>query len=503
MGGLADRAPRKGDFGPARLVVLGALVSMASFAVFRVASQDRPHPTSASATSEVRYASAPTPFHLLQASRLLPQTPQTETATEIAQPASVQVASLPADQPAAAFDAPLKSVPLVPAPAPAPLAPVPHFKEVEHHFQSGQTFSHVISSYGVSPEKAAEWIKAAQRVYSLTRIFPGQKLVLSIDTEKQDLVSLQMEVDSQTNLVARRKDGVVVATREPVELGRHLRVVQGTIRGSFYSSAARAGVPDEIISDVAEALGWDLNFENDIQPGANFSVAFEELERPDGASRLPGKLLSARIHNGGKTYEGIYFQAPGAKTGSYYSRSGQTLGRDYLRFPVSFVRISSGFSHSRFHPVLKRARPHNGVDFAAPTGTPVHAVADGRVEMAEWHGGNGRYVKLQHDDVYASSYSHLSRFADGVRPGVQVSKGQVIGYVGTTGLSTGPHLHFSMYKNGEYIDPMTAVTPKAKALDRAALERFRDTVTKIDAAYAAAERAGGTLAVASAANPRS
>ncbi|HYC54834.1 MAG TPA: peptidoglycan DD-metalloendopeptidase family protein [Candidatus Binatia bacterium] len=473
---------------------------MASFAVFRVASQDKPMPPASAraAAEQVRYASAPTPFQLLQASRLLPQTPQTETA----QPA-VEVASLPADQPAAAFDAPLKSVPLVPAPAPSPLAPVPTFKEVEHHFQSGQTFSHVISSYGVSPEKAAEWIKAAQRVYSLTRIFPGQKLVLSIDTASQDLVSLTMEVDAQTNLVARRKDGAVVATREPVELGRHLRVVQGIIRGSFYASASRAGVPDEVISDCAEALGWDLNFENDIQPGANFSVAFEELERADATSRTPGQLLSVRIVNGGKTHEGIYFQSPSSKTGSYYARNGQTLGRDYLRFPVSFVRISSGFSQSRFHPVLKRARPHNGVDFAAPTGTPVYAVADGRVDMAEWHGGNGRYVKIRHDDVYESSYSHLSRIADGVRPGGEVSKGQVIGYVGSTGLSTGPHLHFSMYKNGEYIDPMSAVMPKAKSLDRVALERFRDTVTKIDAAYAAAERAGGTLAVASASNPRS
>jgi murein DD-endopeptidase MepM/ murein hydrolase activator NlpD len=311
-----------------------------------------------------------------------------------------------------------------------------------------------------------------------------------------DLVSLKMDIDVASYLVARRKDGQVVATRESVEFGRVRRVVEGTIDSSFYASAARADVPDETIAEVAEVLGWDLDFEK-LKPGARFQIHFEELRNPDGGGTLPGQLLSVRIvEAGGKIHEGIWFQQPGEKSGSYYTSKGLALGRYYLRFPVSFTRISSGFTHARLHPVLNRTRPHYGVDFAAPTGTPVRAVGDGKVEMAAWHGGNGRYVQIRHDDVFESGYGHLSRIASGVRPGASVKKGDVIGYVGSTGLATGPHLHFVMYKNDQYIDPLSAAAPRAKTLSGASAQKFTAVVKKVEAAYAAAERAGGNLVLA-------
>jgi murein DD-endopeptidase MepM/ murein hydrolase activator NlpD len=275
-------------------------------------------------------------------------------------------------------------------------------------------------------------------------------------------------------------------------------VVDGVIDGSFYASAARADVPDEIIGEVAEVLGWDLDFEK-LKSGSRFHVQYEELRNPDGIGTLPGQLLSVRIDEpGGKKHEGIWYQEPGEKKGSYFNSRGEALGRNYLRFPVSFTRISSGFSYARLHPVLNRTRPHYGVDLAAPTGTPVRSVADGKVEMASWHGGNGRYVQIRHDDVYESGYGHLSRIAGGIRPGGTVRKGDIIGYVGSTGIATGPHLHYVMYKHGKYIDPLSAAAPRSRSLGSASARRFADLVKKVEASYAAAERAGGSLVLASA-----
>jgi murein DD-endopeptidase MepM/ murein hydrolase activator NlpD len=305
-----------------------------------------------------------------------------------------------------------------------------------------------------------------------------------------------MDIDVATYLVARKKDGAVIASRESVEMGRVRRVVEGIIDSSFYASAARADVPDETIAEVAEVLGWELDFEK-LQPGAKFNIQFEELRNPDGAGTLPGQLLSVRIvEQNGKLHEGIWFQQPGEKTGAYYTSKGLALGRYYLRFPVSFTRISSGFAAARLHPILNRMRAHNGVDFAAPTGTPVRAVGDGSIEMAAWHNGYGRYIQIRHDDTFESGYGHLSRFANGIRPGAIVRKGDVIGYVGSTGLATGPHLHFEMYKNEKYIDPLSAAAPRSKMLSGADASKFAAVVKKTEAAYAAAERAGGTLVLA-------
>jgi murein DD-endopeptidase MepM/ murein hydrolase activator NlpD len=177
---------------------------------------------------------------------------------------------------------------------------------------------------------------------------------------------------------------------------------------------------------------------------------------------------------------------PDGKAAGYYDRLGRGIGRGFLRFPVAFTRVTSDFNTARFHPILKRTVPHYGVDFAAPVGTPVEAVADGRVLKAGWFGGNGRFVKIQHDDVYETSYSHLSRISEAVREGGLVKKGQVIGYVGSTGLATGPHLHFALYRDGKYVDPMKANLPRSQSLTGKELAAFRMRVDMMDRTYASA-----------------
>lgn len=492
MVGTLGQPSRSSDLGPGRLVLLGLAVSMVSFAGFRMATDTKPELVSR--PDGLVSASIPSPIPSILFPRLSSSDPAGSQTRASAIPP-------PAPQPAAHRVSTLTVPPAIDTAA--SLSEIPEFRDVEHRFVSGETFAEVLGENGVSNNNAAAWIKAASRIYALSQIRDGQNLAMRIDVASSDLVSMKMDIDVATYLVARRKDGVVVADRESVEFGRVRRVVEGTIESSFYASAARADVPDETIAEIAEVLGWDLQFEK-LQAGARFNIQFEELRNPDGAGTIPGQLLSVRIvETNGKKHEGIWFQQPGDKSGNYYTSKGQALGRDYLRFPVSFTRISSRFSSSRLHPVLNRSRPHYGVDFAAPTGTPVHAIMDGKVEKAAWHGGNGRWVQIRHDDTFESGYGHLSRIATGIRPGATVRKGDVIGYVGSTGLSTGPHLHFAMYKNDKYIDPLGMAAPRARMLSAASLGRFGDVVRKVEAAYAAAERAGGNLVLAASAKSSS
>lgn len=489
MVGTLGQPPRSGDFGPGRLVALGLVVSMVSFAGFRLTTDTKPSQPAFASAEPVVAASVPSPIPSILIPRLTASDPEGSL---------TRTSPIPSAEPTA----PMQEVSTLqlqpPMEIPTSLADVPEFRDVEHRFKAGETFAEVLGESGVSNANAAQWIKAASRLYALSQIKEGQILSMRVDVSASDLVSMKMDIDVATYLVARRKDGQVVAEREAVAMGKIRRVVEGTIESSFYASAARADIPDEIISETAEVLGWDLDFEK-LKAGSRFSIQFEELRNPDGVGTLPGQLLSVKIveAGGGKVHEGIWFQAPGEKKGAYYTSKGQALGRAYLRYPVSFTRVSSGFSYARLHPVLNRTRPHYGVDFAAPTGTPVRAVADGQVEMAAWHGGNGRYVQIRHDDVFESGYGHLSRIANGIRPGATVRQGTVIGYVGSTGLASGPHLHFVMYKNDKYIDPLSAAAPRTRSLSGDQARRFSDMVRKIEAAYAAAGRAGGTLVLAS------
>lgn len=361
-----------------------------------------------------------------------------------------------------------------------------HVRELSHRIERGETISQVLDWAGVKPDQIDEWVRAANAVYDLNRIYVGQEVSLLVDTQSSTLRHMALEIDPVHRLVAEREDSRVVARRQPIRHDRHLRVRTATIRTNLYAAGLTAGVPEDIISDMAELFGWELNLSRDLQPGASFRVIYEEISRANGSVPLSTTLLAAEITNRGRTHEVFHFSGSNGKDSGYYTRNGESLGSTFLRYPVAFHRITSGFTSRRFHPVLKRPVPHNGVDFAAPHGTPVKAIADGTVREARWSGGHGRFVRIRHGAIYESGYAHLSRFASGVRSGTRVTKGQVIGYVGATGLATGPHLHFAMYRNGKYINPLTTQLPRAKALSGTALAAFRTAVDDFDLAYAQA-----------------
>jgi murein DD-endopeptidase MepM/ murein hydrolase activator NlpD len=358
--------------------------------------------------------------------------------------------------------------------------------EITHRVRRGETISSVLTTAGVPLAEVDTWLRATRRIYNLNRISVGQALTLTVDPASGRLERLGLEIDADTRLVATRDAlGGVEAREEAIPYTRRLRLVTTPVTRNLYATAAAVGIPDKVISDVAEILGWELDLASEIQPDATLRIVYQELVRPDGTQTRPGRVLAVELGNRGTTYGGYYHA--GSSDAGYYDRRGEALGRAFLRYPVKFSRVTSGFSRTRFHPILKRRTPHHGVDFAAPPGTPVAAVADGRVTRAGWHGGYGRYVRIRHDGVYGSGYAHLSRIPAEIRPGAVVQKGQVIGYVGSTGQATGPHLHFEMYRHDRYIDPLNTELPRGRALEGESLAAFRLAVAMVDGAYAEIE----------------
>jgi len=403
----------------------------------------------------------------------------------LSEPQFVAIAAAPA--PGAAFEAFLARDENIHGPD--------HTREISHRIRPGETISEVLDQAGIMPGEVSRWVSAANEVYDLDRIYAGQALSMSVDVASSTLQELALEIDRRNVLVAQRGDGDgVVVKREKIPYLVSQRVVESKISSSLYMAAVSEGIPDRVVSAMAEILGWEIDFARDIRPGASFRLVYEELRRADGRGTTAGRVLALEVENRGNRHEGFFFPSATGNGGGYYNRKGEALGGYFLRYPVEFTRISSRFSERRFHPVLKRNKPHYGVDFAAPTGTPVKAIAGGKIIKAGWHGGNGRFVKLQHDSVYESGYAHLSRIAEGVEPGSFVRQGQIIGYVGSTGLATGPHLHMALYRRGKYIDPLSAELPRAEPLTGSALASFHRAVDEIERSFARAAGNDGRLA---------
>ena len=361
-----------------------------------------------------------------------------------------------------------------------------YVRELRHRIQSGETISDVLGWAGVGPGQVDEWVRATKQVCNLKRIRVGQEVSLAVDMRSNTLLHLALEIDPRNLVLAERQDGGVVARRKPIRHYRRVRVSSGTIDSSLYTAAVAEGLPQKIISDVAEILNGELNLARDLSAGASFRVVYEELTRYDTTPPIAGRVLAVEITNRGRSHGAFYFAAPEGTQSGYYDRRGEALGLAFLRYPVAFSRVSSGFSKRRFHPILKRRAPHYGVDLAARRGTPVKAIADGTVRKAAWNAKNGLFVTIRHDAVYKSGYAHLSRIARGINPGASIKQGQVLGYVGSSGRATGPHLHFSISQRGRYIDPLTADLPRSRPLSGSALVAFQKTIARIDAAYAQA-----------------
>lgn len=271
-------------------------------------------------------------------------------------------------------------------------------------------------------------------------------------------------------LIEKDESGKLVAKKERLPVEKRIARVEGRIEASLYEAMIAAGQKPSLTMDFADIFDWEIDFLTEPRPGDTFRLVWEEYWQ-DEKKLADGRILAAQYINRHKTHTAIYFEDPEGHRG-YFTEEGKSLRKQFLRSPLSYRRISSYFSYRRFHPILKVYRPHPGIDYAAPIGTPVRSIGEGRVVYKGWKGGFGKFIKIKHKKGYYTTYGHLRRYAKGIRTGAKVHQGQVIGYVGSSGLSTGPHLDFRIIKNGRYINFLRLKFPPVKSVKKEYLKEF-------------------------------
>ena len=312
-------------------------------------------------------------------------------------------------------------------------------------------------------------IAACEDVYSLSKLRAGQPYTV-IEDEK-GFARFEYEIDGDQRLVVVREGDKFVPTLEKIEYEVHLEKVEAAIDSSLFLTMSQLGEEAILAVRMADIFAWEINFIRDVQPGDSFAILIEKRYR-DGKFSSYGKLLAAEFVNQGSKYEAYAFEdATGIPM--YFNAAGDSLKRAFLKAPLAFTRISSQFNLKRVHPIFKEVRPHPAVDYAAPTGTPVKAIGNGEVTFKGPGKGAGNYIVLKHFNGYESMYLHLNGFAKGLNKGDKVRQGEVIGYVGSTGYSTGPHLDFRMKQGGKYINPNALLTPRAESVDKKSLNAFK------------------------------
>ncbi|MBN1945436.1 MAG: M23 family metallopeptidase [Bradymonadales bacterium] len=337
-----------------------------------------------------------------------------------------------------------------------------------------QTLFVAMRNAGVDPGSIQSVVDSFQGILDFRRCRPGDSWESDLD-EESHIVRFRYTVSPEEVYEANQQpDGTYQSARLHIPTEVVIWATGGTVITSVHEALSQAGEASGLSSRFLEVFGWDIDFSKEARPGDRFRLIVEKIYL-DGEFLRYGRLLAAE-YEGQSNHLTAYAYTDEQGRTEYFTAEGESLRRNFLRAPLHYRRISSPFSWRRFHPVLRRYRPHLGVDYAAPTGTPIWAIADGRISFVGSRGGNGNLVVIQHDRGYESIYAHLSRFASGMRPGRTVRQGEVIGFVGNTGVSTGPHLHFGMRRHGEYFDPLSVESQRARRLEGDSLIELQQTV---------------------------
>ena len=352
----------------------------------------------------------------------------------------------------------------------------PKISKERYPIEEGDTFALVMERMGYTYEQMQSVLDAGENIYDFTSIKLGNEFVIQkkdgvfdaiiydINSEEQALIT----IDEDKNFVVIKQDIPYIIKKEETK---------GIIESSLFMAGNDAGIQDRTILGLADVFAWEIDFATVIQKGDTFSLVYEKRTR-DGESGPDGNVLAATFTNGGKTFTGVRFEDPDGGIG-YYTIEGTSLQKPFLKAPLRYSRISSGFSYARFHPVTNSTEPHRAIDYAAPIGTPILATGDGVVKQAGWNGGYGNFISIRHNDTWTTQYAHLSQYA--IKSGQRVEQGQVIGYVGSTGWSTGPHLHYEMVKNGTKVNPLTVEMPAGEPIK----DEWRNSFEEIKRSYEA------------------
>ncbi|WP_437880244.1 peptidoglycan DD-metalloendopeptidase family protein [Pseudomonas sp. LRF_L74] len=334
---------------------------------------------------------------------------------------------------------------------------------------NGDTLSTMFSKVGLNANDLHIALGSSKDAKQFSRLKVGQVLDFTLATDGK-LDKLSSKVSNLETITLSRNDAGYSFKRELIKPDVHSSYAHGVIKSSLFVSAKRAGLSHNLTMDLANVFGYDIDFALDIREGDEFEVIYEK-HVVDGKEVASGDILAARFTNRGKTYTAVRYTSKQGNT-SYYTADGNSMRKAFIRTPVDFARISSRFSLGRQHPILNKIRAHKGVDYAAPRGTPIKAAGDGKVILAGRRGGYGNAVIIQHGSSYRTLYGHMQGFAKGISTGTSVKQGQIIGYIGTTGLSTGPHLHYEFQVNGVHVDPLSQKLPMADPIARNEKQRF-------------------------------
>lgn len=335
--------------------------------------------------------------------------------------------------------------------------------------KNGDSLSFVFQRAGLSDRELMNFMLVTPEAKALKRIIPGQQLDFLI--EDKALKSLRYHKSQLTSIQFNKVNSKFVVEETVLTPEIRQTYKQAVIKESLFLAAQSVDLPAGTTMELAGIFGWDIDFALDIRSNDAFKVLYEE-KFLDGKKIGDGKILAAEFSNQGKTFRAVYYEDSKGDA-QYYAPNGDAMRKAFLRTPIDFARISSHFNLKRKHPILNTIRAHKGTDYAAPTGTPIKAAGDGKVTWAATKGGYGKTVIIQHGQTYKTLYAHMSKYGRGIKTGKRVKQGQIIGYVGTTGRSTGPHLHYEFHKNGVVRNPVTVKLPKAESVAQSEMARFK------------------------------
>lgn len=343
-------------------------------------------------------------------------------------------------------------------------------EDVEHTVKSGENLSSIFSALNLSSEDLHKIVHANPTGKQFAEMLPGQDLIATVNAEGE-LEQLVYAKNPFETLVATRHDDDFDVKLFSKKVDHQISSAKATIHSSLFEDGLEAGLSEKTILKLADIFAWDIDFALNLRDGDEFTVVYEKLY-VDGKEFDTGDILSVEFINQGKSYTAVRFEDNQGNTG-YYTPEGNNLRKAFLQNPMDFARISSHFNLHRKHPVLNKIRAHKGVDYAASIGTPVKTTGDGKIVFHGVKNGYGNVVEIQHGQQYTTLYAHLSRFKSGQKLGSNVKQGDVIGYVGKTGLATGPHLHYEFRIAGQHVNPLTAKLPRSIQMDSGLLAKFK------------------------------
>ncbi len=370
----------------------------------------------------------------------------------------------------------------------------------EEKVRSGDTLATLLSRLGVQDDAAVAFIKSDRVAHSVLNLKAGRRVHAQTtkDGQLQRLTATLSEGSGQPvrNIVIAREGDRFSATELSATMERRIEMHTAEIRSSLFAATDTAQIPDNVATQIVDMFATNIDFASDLRRGDRFNVVYETFWQ-NGEYLRSGRVLAGEFINAGHKYQSVWFDEPGSKQGGgYYTFDGKALKKAFLKSPLEFSRVSSGFS-MRVHPISGQWKRHQGVDFAAATGTPIRASGDGTVDFVGTQGGYGNVVVLKHWNNYSTAYAHMSRFAGGLKKGAKVSQGEVIGYVGSTGWSTGPHLHYEFRVNNQPRDPMTVEVPNAQPLAGVELQRFHSIAKEMSHRFALLNPQGDGIKLAS------